>query len=167
MLSYAIDQKLISQIVLELLQTQYLPVPYAGTTKLSLNFTFPFVRSLNPRPIVSNMWGIIYHNFVIKFRCDNAGENGITRLASVKCPTGLAFDIERQTCDWKTNVKNCDSRSSKCWRSGDTTINNYQNCISCTSTNYYVHFISLNCLLRLQEILPWFRCLVCIHLKRD
>lgn len=46
-------------------------------------------------------------------RCDNAGENGITRLASVRCPTGLAFDIERQTCDWRTNVKNCDRLESK------------------------------------------------------
>uniref|UniRef100_A0A8D8XGB1 Chitin-binding type-2 domain-containing protein n=1 Tax=Cacopsylla melanoneura TaxID=428564 RepID=A0A8D8XGB1_9HEMI len=41
-------------------------------------------------------------------RCDQAGENGITRLAGVRCPNGLAFDIDRQTCDWKTNVKNCD-----------------------------------------------------------
>ncbi|XP_063236650.1 chitin deacetylase 1 isoform X1 [Bacillus rossius redtenbacheri] len=41
-------------------------------------------------------------------RCDQAGENGITRLASVRCPNGLAFDIDRQTCDWRTNVKNCD-----------------------------------------------------------
>lgn len=48
-----------------------------------------------------------------KKRCDNAGENGVTRLASVKCPTGLAFDIERQTCDWRTNVKNCDRLESK------------------------------------------------------
>jgi hypothetical protein len=41
-------------------------------------------------------------------RCDQAGENGITRLAGVRCPQGLAFDIDRQTCDWKTRVKNCD-----------------------------------------------------------
>ncbi|KAG9435986.1 hypothetical protein HZU67_02409 [Apis mellifera carnica] len=41
-------------------------------------------------------------------RCDKASEIGVTRLATVRCPTGLAFDIERQTCDWKTNVKNCD-----------------------------------------------------------
>lgn len=46
-------------------------------------------------------------------RCDNAGENGITRLASVRCPTGLAFDIERQTCDWRSNVKNCNRTESK------------------------------------------------------
>lgn len=45
-------------------------------------------------------------------RCDNA-ENGVTRLASVKCPTGLAFDVERQTCDWRTNVKNCKQVESK------------------------------------------------------
>lgn len=40
-------------------------------------------------------------------RCDKAAENGKTRLAGVRCPNGLAFDIDRQTCDWKTNVKNC------------------------------------------------------------
>lgn len=47
------------------------------------------------------------------YRCDKATEIGVTRLASVKCPTGLAFDIERQTCDWKTHVKNCDQLESK------------------------------------------------------
>jgi len=52
-------------------------------------------------------------NYVFSHRCDQAGENGITRLASVRCPNGLAFDIERQTCDWKTNVKNCDKIESK------------------------------------------------------
>lgn len=46
-------------------------------------------------------------------RCDHAGENGVTRLASVKCPGGLGFDIERQTCDWKANVKNCNQLESK------------------------------------------------------
>lgn len=46
-------------------------------------------------------------------RCDKATEIGVTRLATVRCPTGLAFDIERQTCDWKTNVKNCDQLESK------------------------------------------------------
>lgn len=34
-------------------------------------------------------------------------------MASVRCPVGLAFDIDRQTCDWKTNVKNCDRLESK------------------------------------------------------
>lgn len=49
----------------------------------------------------------------MRFRCDKATEIGVTRLATVKCPTGLAFDIDRQTCDWKTNVKNCDTLESK------------------------------------------------------
>ena len=49
----------------------------------------------------------------MRFRCDKATEIGVTRLATVKCPTGLAFDIDRQTCDWKTNVKNCDQLESK------------------------------------------------------
>lgn len=52
-------------------------------------------------------------NKMIKNRCDNAGENGVTRLANVRCPVGLAFDVQRQTCDWKSNVKNCDQLGSK------------------------------------------------------
>lgn len=63
----------------------------------------------------------MFENFVFFFigiidahnRCDQAGENGITRLAGVRCPQGLAFDIDRQTCDWKTRVKNCDKLDSK------------------------------------------------------
>lgn len=43
----------------------------------------------------------------------NSDNAGITRLASVRCPVGLAFDVDRQTCDWKTNVKNCDRLESK------------------------------------------------------
>lgn len=47
-------------------------------------------------------------------RCDrNSDSGGVTRLASVRCPVGLAFDVDRQTCDWKTNVKNCDRLESK------------------------------------------------------
>ncbi|KPJ15180.1 hypothetical protein RR48_09207 [Papilio machaon] len=45
-------------------------------------------------------------------RCDKGAENGVTRLASVRCPIGLAFDIDRQTCDWKSHVKSCDKLES-------------------------------------------------------
>jgi len=44
-------------------------------------------------------------------RCDRAGQSGVIRLATVKCPNGLAFDLDRQTCDWKANVLNCDRLS--------------------------------------------------------
>jgi len=44
-------------------------------------------------------------------RCDRAGIAGTIRLASVKCPSGLAFDLERQTCDWRNKVPNCDRLS--------------------------------------------------------
>jgi len=44
-------------------------------------------------------------------RCDRAGLAGTIRLAAVRCPAGLAFDIERQTCDWKAKVDNCDRLS--------------------------------------------------------
>ena len=37
-------------------------------------------------------------------RCDRAGIAGTIRLASVKCPSGLGFDLEKQTCDWKAKV---------------------------------------------------------------
>jgi len=44
-------------------------------------------------------------------RCDRAGTAGSIRLASVKCPSGLAFDLNQQTCDWRSKVKNCDRLS--------------------------------------------------------
>ena len=44
-------------------------------------------------------------------RCDRAGIAGTIRLASVKCPSGLGFDLEKQTCDWKAKVDNCDRLS--------------------------------------------------------
>ena len=46
-------------------------------------------------------------------RCDRAGAAGTIRLAAVRCPAGLAFDIYRQTCDWKAKVDNCDQLSSE------------------------------------------------------
>ena len=46
-------------------------------------------------------------------RCDRAGLAGTIRLAAVRCPAGLAFDIDRQTCDWKSKVESCDRLSSK------------------------------------------------------
>ena len=48
-------------------------------------------------------------------RCDRAGLAGTIRLAAVRCPAGLAFDIDRQTCDWKSKVESCDRLSSKCF----------------------------------------------------
>ena len=45
-------------------------------------------------------------------RCDKAGLTGAIRLAGVKCPNGLAFDIYKQTCDWKGRVNNCDKLES-------------------------------------------------------
>ena len=29
-------------------------------------------------------------------------------LQQIRCPPGLAFDLEKQTCDWKWAVTNCD-----------------------------------------------------------
>lgn len=46
-------------------------------------------------------------------RCDRAGIAGAIRLAAVRCPAGLAFDVDRQTCDWKAKVNNCDKLDRK------------------------------------------------------
>jgi len=35
-------------------------------------------------------------------QCTSAG------LQQIRCPTGLAFDLYKQTCDWKAEVNNCD-----------------------------------------------------------
>ena len=37
-------------------------------------------------------------------RCDSAGPAGTTRLASIRCPSGLAFDLNKQICNWKAKV---------------------------------------------------------------
>jgi hypothetical protein len=44
-------------------------------------------------------------------RCDRAGVSGTIRLATVKCPNSLAFDLDLQTCNWKRHVDNCDRLS--------------------------------------------------------
>lgn len=36
-------------------------------------------------------------------------------MKQISCPSGLAFDIDKQTCDWKGKVSNCDKLDSK-WR---------------------------------------------------
>ncbi|KAK3881494.1 hypothetical protein Pcinc_014059, partial [Petrolisthes cinctipes] len=45
--------------------------------------------------------------------CDRSGVLGPIRLAAVRCPSGLAFDVDRQVCDWKRRVKNCDLLEKK------------------------------------------------------
>lgn len=45
--------------------------------------------------------------FVLCNRCTRSG------LKKITCPSGLAFDIENQTCDWKAKVKTCDKKESK------------------------------------------------------
>lgn len=34
-------------------------------------------------------------------------------LQAIRCPAGLYFDIEKQTCDWKEAVKNCKTKSKE------------------------------------------------------
>ncbi|XP_074601053.1 chitin deacetylase 1-like [Brevipalpus obovatus] len=39
--------------------------------------------------------------------CRDVVRCSVQGLLALRCPSGLAFDIDRQTCDWKSNVKNC------------------------------------------------------------
>ena len=34
-------------------------------------------------------------------------------MKEIQCPSGLAFDIMKQTCDWKAKVTNCNEKESK------------------------------------------------------
>lgn len=34
-------------------------------------------------------------------------------LQAIRCPAGLYFDIEKQTCDWRDAVKNCKLKSKE------------------------------------------------------
>lgn len=45
--------------------------------------------------------------------CRDVVRCSVQGLLALRCPSGLAFDIEKQTCDWKTNVKNCAQLESK------------------------------------------------------
>lgn len=74
---------------------------------------------------------------LIKNRCDNAGENGVTRLATVRCPVGLAFDVQRQTCDWKSNVKNCDQLGSKFILNGRYSLSTFFHTFHGARGDYY------------------------------
>merc|ERR1711953_62269 len=40
-------------------------------------------------------------------RCTASG------LQAIRCPAGLAFDIEKQTCDWKSSVDNCEAKTKE------------------------------------------------------
>lgn len=43
------------------------------------------------------------------FQCSEFG------LIPLRCPSGLVFDVEKQTCDWRRNVRNCKQLESKFW----------------------------------------------------
>ena len=45
--------------------------------------------------------------------CRDVVRCSVQGLLALRCPSGLAFDIESQTCNWKANVKNCQQLESK------------------------------------------------------
>merc|ERR1739844_751276 len=46
-------------------------------------------------------------------KCRDVIQCTASGLQAIRCPAGLAFDIEKQTCDWKASVKNCDSKTKE------------------------------------------------------
>uniref|UniRef100_T1IYW5 Chitin-binding type-2 domain-containing protein n=1 Tax=Strigamia maritima TaxID=126957 RepID=T1IYW5_STRMM len=42
--------------------------------------------------------------------CRDVVRCSVQGLLALRCPSGLAFDVEKQTCQWKDKVKNCDQR---------------------------------------------------------
>lgn len=65
------------------------------------------------------------------FRCTRAG------LKAITCPSGLAFDIEKQTCDWKAKVDNCNKKESK-FRNQQLTF--YLSSTSSVDVSIHLHF---------------------------
>jgi len=48
-----------------------------------------------------------------KDKCRDVIQCTASGLQAIRCPAGLAFDIEKQTCDWKASVKNCDAKTKE------------------------------------------------------
>jgi len=48
-----------------------------------------------------------------KDKCRDVIQCTSSGLQAIRCPAGLAFDIEKQTCDWKDSVKNCDAKTKE------------------------------------------------------
>merc|ERR1711971_730314 len=46
-------------------------------------------------------------------KCRDVIQCTASGLQAIRCPSGLAFDIEKQTCDWKASVKNCESKTKE------------------------------------------------------
>lgn len=103
-------------------------------------FTY-FISTKNPSYIFINNPELSYHHVqyifffqtILRFlfffsilcyssccynRCTRAG------LKQITCPSGLSFDLEKQTCDWKAKVSNCDKLESKS-QTNNNSANNY------------------------------------------
>ena len=46
--------------------------------------------------------------------CRDVVRCSVQGLLALRCPSGLAFDIDKQTCTWKDHVTNCDLLDSEC-----------------------------------------------------
>merc|ERR1712203_387034 len=44
-------------------------------------------------------------------KCRDVIQCTASGLQAIRCPAGLAFDIEKQTCNWKASVGNCDMKT--------------------------------------------------------
>lgn len=54
-----------------------------------------------------NVWFYFYFICIVFVSIFNDWINYSQGLQAIRCPAGLYFDIDKQTCDWKDAVKNC------------------------------------------------------------
>lgn len=94
--------------------------------------------------------------------CRDVVRCSVQGLLALRCPSGLAFDIEKQTCDWKSNVKNCAQLESM--QLLQLSYANY-NWLQLITINYnishhYYHNLSLHIINNTyqQHTIIWFTC---------
>lgn len=64
--------------------------------------------ALNDKDLCEGRSPAEYFRLTADDDCRDVVRCSVQGLLALRCPAGLAFDIEKQTCDWKDHVKNCE-----------------------------------------------------------
>lgn len=70
----------------------------------TFTFTAYLVQRKEVFPFLEYFW-LLFH--LVDFNIFLFVDCLVQGLQAIRCPAGLYFDIEKQTCDWKDAVKNC------------------------------------------------------------
>lgn len=73
------------------------------------------------------------HALMEHTRCTRSG------LKQITCPSGLSFDVEKQTCDWKAKVTNCNQKESKFPPTTKKSTSIYQHQYTVYHINIFTH----------------------------